>query len=323
MDMFEPPIHIVFTVDGGYAMPLATAICSIASNVSVGVELIFHVLFSDFPLPLRQKVEASLNNIGHRSATITWQEASTAGLAHLRINNKNLNSLVFLRLLIPQLLPEDVKKAIYLDADVVVLDNIVALWTEPVGDVALLAVRDRIGSVGSPAGLQNYRELGIPADAKYFNSGVLVLNLERWRKMGLSGRILQYIAEHPEYTLMEDQDGLNAVLFADWGELDFRWNWQVVPNMKSAIHAGCWGLGLTEKSIVHFVTSAKPWLPGSQSAERTLFYHYLDMTVWRGWRVPVLLEWKVAAKRAIKSAIALLHVRRNTGHAGFAAGADS
>jgi lipopolysaccharide biosynthesis glycosyltransferase len=105
---------------------------------------------------------------------------------------------------------------------------------------------------------------------------------------------------------MGDQDGLNAVLFGQWRELDFRWNWQVVPDRRRAIEAGCWGLDRTEKSIVHFVTSAKPWLPGSRYAERHLFFYYLDKTAWRGWRVPAMLSAKTRLKRLLWPMVARL-----------------
>ena len=317
------PIYIVFTVDGGYAMPLATAICSIATNAASDATIVFHVLYHAFSRPLREKVAASLSAVGRSGVSIAWQEASIDRLNQLPIFNKNLNSLTYLRLLIPQLLPSTVKKAIYLDADVVVVADIGLLWAEPVEGFALLAVRDRIGNIGSPFGLQNYRELGISASAKYFNAGVLVFNNTIWREENLTARLIKYILDHPDSVLREDQDALNAILYNNWREIDFSWNWQVVPELRRAVDQGCWGLELSSKSIVHFVTSAKPWMPGSRYAEKPLFYHYLDMTLWRGWRVPMLLECKVLAIRTIKSVSGILKLLRNNLQTEPTAGADS
>jgi lipopolysaccharide biosynthesis glycosyltransferase len=310
MGAAEGPIHIVFTVDEGYAMPLATAICSIVTNASRERALSFHIFYNRLSWTARNRIASSVAALEHPRASIIWQEASIAELTHLRAVHSNYNSLNYLRLLVPDLLPAALEKVIYLDADVVVLGDIADLWDEPLGERALLAVRDRIGVVDSPMGLPNYQELGISAGAKYFNSGVLVFNLRRWRNEGLAARILSYLGEHSNELQWADQDGLNAVLFDDWGELEFRWNWQIVPDAKRALAAGCWGLELTEKSIVHFVTSAKPWLPGSRYPERRLFYHYLDMTAWRGWRVPILLDAKAALKRAIRTGLALIRIRR-------------
>ena len=306
----DGPVHVAFTSDGGYAMPLAAAICSAAINLNSTKRIIFHVFHHDFLVELRDKVEASLASVASGNASIVWQDASVDRLKHLRVVHDNHNSLIYLRLLLPELLPPDIEKVIYLDADVIVLDDIASLWSEPCGEAALLAVRDRIGTVSGTSGLSNFRELDIAADAAYFNSGVLVLNLARWRDEDLSARVIQYLEHHPNDLQMGDQDGLNAVLFDKWRELDFRWNWQAVPDRRRAIKAGCWGLELTEKSIVHFVTPAKPWLPGSLYDERHLFFHYLDKTAWRGWRVPVILSAKTQLKRLLWPLAARLRSRR-------------
>lgn len=296
----EGPIRIVFATDGGYAMPLAAAICSIVANSRSGSALQFHVLCNTFPEPLRARVEASLGAMGQPQASLAWHDASVEALQHLPSIHPGNNKLTYLRLLIADLLPAEIDKVIYLDADLVALDDIAALWSEPVDGRSILAARDRIGTVASPMGLPNYRALGIPPATKYFNGGVMVLNLRRWRERDVSARILRYLSDHADLLRMGDQDGLNAVLFDDWGELDFRWNWQVVPDMGRAVAAGCWGLDLFEKTIVHFVTGAKPWVPGSRYAERHLFFRYLDMTAWRGWRVPAQLEAIAALKRLIR-----------------------
>ena len=70
----------------------------------------------------------------------------------------------------------------------------------------------------------NYRELGIPAEARYFNSGVLVLNMKVWREQNLGGQVIEYLQHFQPNVVFHDQGGLNAVLHDSWFALDLRWN---------------------------------------------------------------------------------------------------
>jgi lipopolysaccharide biosynthesis glycosyltransferase len=65
--------------------------------------------------------------------------------------------------------------------------------------------------VSSPRGLMNYQELGIPADCKYLNSGVLMFSLKKWRQDNASQEVIKYPNDYKQYVRWFDQDGLNAV----------------------------------------------------------------------------------------------------------------
>src|SRR5207244_1433075 len=100
------------------------------------------------------------------------------------------------------------------------------LWDRGTGDHAVLAVQDSIAPyVSSRFGVARYRELGLPPKAKYFNAGVLVLNLDRWRRERVTERALEYVKAYAHEVSFWDQEGLNAVLSGKWGELDSVWNW--------------------------------------------------------------------------------------------------
>jgi lipopolysaccharide biosynthesis glycosyltransferase len=60
-----------------------------------------------------------------------------------------------------------------------------------------------------------------------------------------------------------------------------------------------WLPGTTRKSIVHFITAEKPWLPGCDYEEKKYFFEYLDRTAWAGQRVPWLKEIYGRSRRAL------------------------
>lgn len=301
--MKQNTIHIAFASDANYAMPLTVALCSAASNCDRSRSLVFYVVESGFQPHVRRRVESSLEKIGFPDARIEWIIAPFELIEDLKLTKHHLSALTYAKLLLPNLMPGDVSKVLYLDSDLVVKDDPAELWDTDLGDKALFAVRDRIAWVSAPSGLANYRELGIPQDAKYFNAGLLLVNLAKWREMKISERIFSYLRTYRAIIKMEDQEGLNAVLFDDWGELPFRWNWQIpLRKYRNGKRRMEWIPDGSTKSIIHFTTAEKPWLPACDVEEKQYFFRYLDCTEWAGWRISFLREICARFWRAIQDA---------------------
>ena len=281
-------IQVVVAADNNYVMPLAVTVCSAAVNAAPERRLAFNVVHDGITAENRTRVNQSLARVRITNASIEWIQAPLSKFKDLRITHHWITPLTFVRLLVPDLLPTSVDKAIYLDCDVAVMEDIGGLWDLDLGDKSLLAAQDLIGWVSDPsAGLANYRELGFPPDKKYFNAGVLVLNLRKWRISNTPQALLDYLREYREVIRASDQEALNAVLGNDWGELDFRWNWQIKARIyRIGTHKMGWSPPDIRKSIIHFHSSEKPWLPACDYPEREAFFRYLDMTEWSGWRVP-------------------------------------
>jgi lipopolysaccharide biosynthesis glycosyltransferase len=295
------PIQIVFAADANYAMPLSVAICSAARSCDASQRIIFTVLHDNFDSDLQRRVQASLASTGRSSATINWIQTAADSLSQLTIANGYLTQMTYARLLIPQVLGIDVSRALYLDCDIVVLEDISALWETNLDDKVIGAVKDHIGTVSSPRGLLNYRELGMSPGAKYFNAGVLLIDLDKWRLNKISERAFNYVHSYRDVIQMEDQEALNAVLYGAWKELPIQWNWQIeykkqrertLPSTERAV--------AEKRNIVHFTTAEKPWRPGCDYEERHLFFEQLDRTEWAGWRVPLTKELSARVRRGIQ-----------------------
>jgi lipopolysaccharide biosynthesis glycosyltransferase len=191
-----------------------------------------------------------------------------------------MTSTTYHRLLLPQLLPEDVTRAIWLDCDLLVTTDLARLWETDLGGFHLLAVREPIVPlVSSRYGIRRWQELGLSRDHPYFNAGVMLVDIERWRNDEIGTLAGDYLRQARD-VMFWDQEGLNAVLPGRWGELDPRWNATASASRRrgaEGAHAAPW--------IVHFTGALKPWrLPEPSSGPRLLFYHHLDQTPWAGWR---------------------------------------
>jgi lipopolysaccharide biosynthesis glycosyltransferase len=179
----------------------------------------------------------------------------------------------YYRLLAPQLLPMDVDRVVYLDSDIIVRRSLTDLWSVDLTDYALAAVEDRIKSLAI--------DLGLPVGAKYFNSGVLLINLTYWRKYKVDERAIAFIKDNPLKVQYWDQDALNATLVHCWKELPEVWNWneQYICQTQYPL--------LSDPAIVHFcgVPELKPWHWNCQHPFRHEYRQHRRKTPWRRYRL--------------------------------------
>ena len=242
--MGDDPLVLVVGADQNYAIGLAVALQSALENYGGERQVSVFVLDGGILPWQRERIERILARF---SARCTWIAPNMSLLRDLKTAH-HFRTSAYLRLLIPALLPADIHKAIYLDSDLLVEADLAGLWKTDLSGVYLAAAQDSVVPlVSSPAGLLNYQKLGFVPEAKYFNSGVLVLNLAIWRAEDFGQRVMTYIYQNPQYIRLPDQDGLNAVAAGKWRELNACWN--RLP--QDADNRG--------PQIVHFLTNRKPW----------------------------------------------------------------
>lgn len=308
------PIVIVCCTDNNYTMALATTVCSTIANVSSQRQIVVCIIADKITQANKKKIIKSLNK---PNVSVEWLVPDEEKLTNARIS-AHITIAAYYRILIPELLPTKYQKAIYLDSDVIVKTNIEKLWDTEVADNYVLAVQDmdtNVAYVSSPGGLKNYKELGIPADCKYFNSGILVINIEKWRRDNLSQKIIDYINNNKQYIRLHDQDAMNAVIAGKWGELDARWNSQAIIHSYSSWKDSYFTEAeykniINEPYIVHFSSCAKPWKLGCEHPDRSLFFQYIDLTAWAGFRLTFIRKVWIKIKDVIEEQSILLAKRK-------------
>lgn len=299
----DDPIVVVCAADNNYAMPLSVTIRSALENLGSDRHLLLFVI--DGGMSERNK-QRFLKSIDLEKCEIRWLSQPEALINEAVIPTnvylaapevKHITITAWYRLLIPDLLPAYIKKAIYLDCDLVVAGDLGELWDIDIKDNYLLAVWriKRLLNRRACHILSNWKELGLSEDDKYFNSGVLVLNLEKWRSENLCIKSLKYIAEKQQYIPWGDQDVLNAIVAGHWAELDPKWNC-MAADLQSMTKEEVASL-----SILHFSTAAKPWIAIEQYPATDLFFHYLEMTDWSGYKHTVPQRLWRRLKREVKN----------------------
>lgn len=191
----------------------------------------------------------------------------------------HVSKAAYLRLMAPKFLPEDVHKVIYLDCDMIVNGSLLPLWQTDMDGKAIGCVIDEAYHLP-----EKYTNLGITDDTKYFNSGMLVMNLDYWRENGVMERCFECIAENPDRLKFHDQDTLNIVLQHEHVLLPLTYNFQtgflysdyhyeteiereVMETAKAPV-------------VIHYTGSKKPWIEGANSPYVPYFKHYMATSIW-------------------------------------------
>lgn len=217
----------------------------------------------------------------------------------------------YLRLLADRVLPDEVEKVIYLDSDLLVLDDVTELWEMPIGDNYCLAAVDiacpfvdalshyrnscdegaarALPYVGALTPIPNWKALGIDGSQNYFNSGVMVLNLRQWRQDNISNRLLRCLRENRDHVWCWDQYALNVVFAGRWGKLPPRWNqgthvYEYPSESCCPIEQDDFIAMRDQPAIVHYTTEFKPWKYRPYHPQRDLYFEHLDHTAFGGWR---------------------------------------
>jgi lipopolysaccharide biosynthesis glycosyltransferase len=177
----------------------------------------------------------------------------------------------YARLFLDEYLP-DATRCIYLDVDLLVSDDLSTLQTMDMQGCIAAAANDVSAGRADLQGIR-HRELGLARPEMYFNSGVLLIDLARWRQFEVGRKALEYSKANYDLVRAQDQDALNVILEGRWLLLDERWNIsQYAP------------ASLDHRGVVHLIGRAKPWHADYDGRFRGMFYDMLDRTAFAGRR---------------------------------------
>jgi len=170
----------------------------------------------------------------------------------------------WLRLLIPEALPQSVGRALYLDADITVNGSLDDLFALDMCGHPVAAVPDRQDFVELEKTL-----LRLERTSLYFNSGVMLLDLKKWREENIASLILAFGKVMDSRLGLMDQSALNHVLRGRIHRCDNRWNFFDLEQASL----------VPDPAIIHHSGEIKPWA-SSLAAFCDLYAFHRRNTPW-------------------------------------------
>ena len=191
--------------------------------------------------------------------------------------------------LAPEYLLQKESRAIYMDADMVVMEDLTDLWELPLTTAVGAVLDAHIVWMSSPSMWRPWREEKVDPMTPYLNTGLMLIDLDRWRRESLTGRTLEYLEK---YTMpCVDQDALNFALNGAFDQLHPRYNSMPYHLLKMFRYVDAVdpdqriGEAITNPAVVHFHRSffGKPW---------TYFSTHPGTKMWRTLASEVHPRWR-------------------------------
>ncbi|KRN81229.1 glycosyltransferase family 8 protein [Ligilactobacillus acidipiscis] len=266
-------INIASTTDSDFADNLLTFYVSILEH---NLDEPFHFYIIDDKLSKAdRKYLSQLKDIYGNCKEITFLEGDFNYYKQANTDSPDsaIKENTYYRLELPELV--DCDRILYLDSDMICKGSIVDLWNEALdGNV--------IGAVEDQGYVDRLEEMNVPHTKNvYFNGGLLLFDTKKWRQENITAKVRQYIADHPDNLIYQDQDALNAVLVGKWKILHPKYNVQsklarhdfVNPDPeaeKLAVEAR------RDPLLIHFSGWSKPWVHVGKWVHpwRDEFYRY-------------------------------------------------
>lgn len=242
---FKQDIPIFFSVGDKFCHICSAALLSLMDNASDDIHYSIYILHSGMNESNRALLRSTLKpNVSLEFVDVTEKMKDLEGKFVLR---DYYNSYTYYRLFIPSFFPS-LKKALYIDSDIIILDDIAKLFNTDMGNNLVAAVPD--GAVRNTPVFQEYVEkaLGVPRD-DYFNAGVLLMNLDAMRDFDFETKFLSLV-ENYKFRVAQDQDYLNVLCKGKVTILPFDWDMMAIPNSVCKYD---------KLRLIHYNLMYKPW----------------------------------------------------------------
>lgn len=267
--------HVTCNTDDNYLQHCSAMLCSLFENnmdKTIHVHLLTHGLSKESVSFLTELCQRYQNDL-------TVYDVDETKLEGVKFREKRpLTKAAYYRILLPELLSQDIEKVLYLDCDIIVLGNIKELYDIELTGLALAACQD-----ASPYTNLHRRQLGLDLKGKAFCSGLMVINLDYWRRVGAEEKLLEYSKREREVVYLHDQDSLNYVFKDQWYVLPYKWgiaplSIAVLDNSQKWFDYSEYAF---EPGVIHYASPAKPWFD-VWTPQRKYYVKYLDLSGFKG-----------------------------------------
>lgn len=266
-------IPLLTTLDQNYLPQLQVLLCSLhASNPENSFSL--WLLHSDIPEEKFSGIRCQCDKYGYGFFPL---QVDAELFQDAPVTRKYPSKEMYYRLLAPYLLPAELKRILYLDPDILVINSLRPLWeTDMEGRLFAAAAH-----TGKTELANSVNKLRLGTEQDYYNSGVLLMDLEAGRREIFPSEIFTFVKVHGRELLLPDQDILNVLYGNRILPLeDVLWNYDARNYSSYMLRSGCtWDINwvMEHTAILHFCGRDKPWNPKYNRRFGILYRHYMQL----------------------------------------------
>ncbi|MCI6139233.1 MULTISPECIES: glycosyltransferase family 8 protein [Clostridium] len=278
--------NIIYASNDGYAGHLAASLCSLLDNNGNIPLMDIYVLSVGMSRDYQERLACVAEKYNRRLYVLELGDLKER--FDFDIDTRGFDISAMARLFAPEALPAGVKRALYLDCDTIVWGSVRSLYeTELENNLA--------GMVMEPTVYKEMKDsIGMGPDDPYYNSGVLLMDLEGWRREDVLRQLLNFYKSCRGRLFACDQDTINGTLRGRILSLPVKYNYftnyryfrySTLVSLCAAYGDGGekdYRMAGRAPVIIHFLGDERPWIKGNHNHFRRLYEYYLDKTPWRG-----------------------------------------
>lgn len=287
-------MHILYASDENYIRHMAASMLSVMDHNRKAKELTIHLLSMGISDESRAALDKLAGEYGRR--VCIYELGDIRRWFDFDFDTRGFAPSAMGRLFLARMLPEDIERVLYLDCDTVVMDDLSDLFSLDMTGYDL-------GMVAEPTVNKGRRvQLGMPDEQKYFNSGVLLVNLKKWRADNTEATVIGYYRDMGGNLVAPDQDAINGALPGrilelapryNYGSVQIYYSWKAQKKISAPtpfLSEEEYRRGTEKPAIVHFLGEERPWRAGNTHPYTPAYEHYLGKTPWKdtpreeGWR---------------------------------------
>lgn len=270
-------LNIVCCCDRYFMIPLIVMLFSVSKNLQKPLVKI-HIITYNFS---EDELEYLKQNTNFSNFQVYLYNYNEDKLLNIFPECEQYPKSIYLKIYIPNILPSEIKKVIFLDSDLIVLSSIHLLNEINLENKIILAaceMGETLQYAKSKNGIGNYKKISIPGNQKMFNSGVMVIDLQRMREIKFIKKVEDYCKIYKNNIKLFDQELFNIILWKEWKELNPCWNVST-----DYYKRGGWLSELSDSmynnirksaKIIHYTKVPKPWVTGCNHPDRTIWEDY-------------------------------------------------
>jgi lipopolysaccharide biosynthesis glycosyltransferase len=273
-------INIACSADDNFAQHLCVTLFSLMENVSNTYQINVFILDGGISELKRKKIIESLARF-EKQARLHFISIDLCQFKDFN-ETKAISRATYPRIRLAEICPE-LDRILYLDADIVVEGDVSEIYFTDFHDKAICAVADPNSLLA-----QTYAETLNIVKESFFNAGVILINLDAFRKHNIADTVFAKLKTVEGVT--DDQIALNAVLYDQWEPLDPVWNFLAGLSFRKSNKYTTYtneqlSNAQTHPKIIHYASPfVKPWLFESIGPFKERYYFYLDKTAFRNFK---------------------------------------
>lgn len=280
-------IHVLYAGDNNFASVLGTSLFSLYCNNKEN-EIYVYVISQKISDENKNKLISIAETFKRQLEII--EQPNLEDIVGKRIDIQRYSLSMFSRLIADTLLPETLERLIYLDCDTIVKGDIRSLWEYDLSGKT-------VGAVDDMRNFRYSRNLGMKKSSHYINSGVLLIDLARYRQLNWRGRMLDAIAKYNTYLEFPDNDLICKLMQDDIRLIPPKFN--AISSMYMGNYNKCMRMrrpynyyspeefqeAVSHPVIIHYTTcfafAGRPWLKGCTHPAKSSFESFYDKTPWK------------------------------------------